>query len=87
MTALDCLKVNIKRLRLSQKMTQERVAMLANLSYKHYQSLEAGRIDNPTHLSIEKLARLFKIEYWKLFHPTIIPEPAIKKLKPKRIRH
>jgi transcriptional regulator with XRE-family HTH domain len=87
MTALDHLKANIKRLRLTQEMTQERVAMLTNLSYKYFQSLEAGRIDNPTYLSIEKLARLFKVEYWQLFHPAMFPEPKIKKLKPRRIRH
>jgi len=83
-TALNLLKANIKRLRLGQEMTQERVAMLANLSYKYYQSLEAGRIANPTYLSIERLARLFNVEHWKLFHPSLIPEPKIKKMKPRR---
>jgi transcriptional regulator with XRE-family HTH domain len=87
MTGMDCLRENIKRLRLGQEMTQERVAMHTNLSYKYYQSLEAGRIDNPTYLSIERLARLFKVEYWQLFHPTLFPEPAIKRLKPRRILH
>jgi len=83
MTALEHLKDNIKRLRLGQEMTQERVATLANLSYKYYQSLEAGRIANPTYLSVERLARVFGVEYWKLFHPSLIPEAKIKKMKPR----
>jgi len=82
-TALDLLKANIKRLRLGCEMTQERAAVLSNLSYKYYQSLEAGRIANPTYLSVERLARVFGVEHWKLFHPTAIPEAKIKKMKPR----
>lgn len=86
MTDMDCLRSNLKRLRLGQEMTQERVAMLTNLSYKYYQSLEAGRIDNPTYLSIERLARLFKVEYWQLFYPEMFPPPVIEKVKPRKVR-
>ncbi|WP_309400021.1 helix-turn-helix domain-containing protein [Cerasicoccus maritimus] len=59
----------LKSLRLSAKLTQEGVAEMASLSYKHYQSLEAGRKKDVKLSSLVQLARAFELEPWELLYP------------------
>ena len=59
----------LKSLRLSAGLTQEGVAELASISYKHYQSLEAGRKKDVKLTSLAQLAQAFELEPWELLSP------------------
>ena len=61
MTLLKCLQANLRRIRLSQKLTQAALAEKAAMEYKAFQALEAG-IANPTLKTLDKLARALKID-------------------------
>jgi transcriptional regulator with XRE-family HTH domain len=61
----------LKKLRESAGLTQEGVAERASLSYKHYQSLEAGRkkADGIKLSTLFNLAQAFELEPWELLYP------------------
>ncbi|TVP81335.1 MAG: XRE family transcriptional regulator [Puniceicoccaceae bacterium] len=59
----------LRNLRKATRLTQESVAERASLSYKHYQSLEAGRKKDVKLTSLVNLAQAFGLEPWELLHP------------------
>lgn len=69
---------NIKRLRERHGLTQERVAEIAGIDYKFYQSIETGRRPNVTLLTLDQIAGVYGL----LGHSLIssrIPRTAIQK--------
>lgn len=52
---------NIKRLRKSQKLSQERLARLANVANNTIIKIEAGKNKNPTLDTLKKISRVFNI--------------------------
>ena len=60
----------IRDLRKEAGLTQEQVAELAELTYKHYQSIEAGRRKHLWLDTVFKLAQAYDLEVWELFYPS-----------------
>lgn len=56
----------LKALRRKRKLTQEKLAGLADLEYKYIQRLEGKKPSSPTLNSLEKLANAFNISVSKL---------------------
>ena len=56
----------LKSLRRKKKLTQEKLAGLADLEYKYIQRLEGKKPSSPTLNSLEKLAKAFDISIPKL---------------------
>jgi len=86
-TPFDTLTIfaeNVRRLRLGQGLTQQAAAEKGQFSYNHYQALETAKLDGFTFSTIERLSRLFNVEVWKMFHPTAIARPGIKKIARKK---
>jgi len=52
---------NIKRLRKAKKLSQERLARLANVANNTIIKIEAGKNRNPTLDTIKKISRVFNI--------------------------
>ena len=63
------LRLNLKRLRKSQELTQERVAEKSGLDFRHYQRIETGKWPGLQLHTIEQLAKVFKVEVYELFMP------------------
>ena len=57
---------HLKVLRRKKKLTQEKLADLANLEYKYIQRLEGKKPSSPTLNSLEKIAKAFDISVSKL---------------------
>ena len=57
---------HLKALRRKNKLTQEKLAGLADLEYKYIQRLEGKKPSSPTLNSLEKLAKAFDISIPKL---------------------
>ena len=57
---------HLKALRRKNKLTQEKLAGLADLEYKYIQRLEGKKPSSPTLNSLEKLAKAFNISVSKL---------------------
>ena len=75
----------LRQLRESCELTQEAFAELADLRYKHYQSVETGRKQDIKISTLEKLAKALGLEPWQLLHPTL-PVPAVAESKAKYLR-
>ena len=56
----------LRALRRQKKLTQEKLAGLADLEYKYIQRLEGKKPSSPTLNSLEKLAKAFNINIPKL---------------------
>jgi transcriptional regulator with XRE-family HTH domain len=52
---------NIKKLRKQKKLSQEKLARLADISYNTIVKIEAGKANNPTYDTLSKLAGAFNI--------------------------
>lgn len=52
---------NVKKLRKQKKLSQEKLARLADVSYNTIIKIEAGKAVNPTFDTLTKLANTFKI--------------------------
>jgi transcriptional regulator with XRE-family HTH domain len=52
---------NVKKLRRQKKLSQEKLARLADISYNTVVKIEAGKADNPTFETLSKLADAFGI--------------------------
>jgi transcriptional regulator with XRE-family HTH domain len=59
------LALRLRELRRKRKYTQEKLAELSNLDYKHIQLLEGKKPCAPTLDTLEKLARAFNISISK----------------------
>jgi transcriptional regulator with XRE-family HTH domain len=69
-SALKNLRLNLRRLRKEQGLTQEEVAERAGLDYRHYQRIEVGKWPGLQLHTVEMLAKVFKVEVHELFRPT-----------------
>ncbi len=52
---------NVKKLRKQKKLSQEKLARLADISYNTVVKIEAGKAENPTFETLSKLADAFSI--------------------------
>jgi len=66
----------IRRLRELRGLTQEQFAEEAQISYKYYQAIEAGRKADPRLSTLERLAKAHGIDVWELLLPQM-PEQAV----------
>ena len=61
-------------------LTQERVAELAGIDYKFYQSIEAARRPNVTLSTLDQIAGVYGISGYNLISPrlprTTVPKPS-----------
>lgn len=69
MNALTNLRLNLRRLRKEQKLTQEQVAEKAGLDYRHYQRIEVGKWPGLQLHTVEALAKVLKVEVHELLRP------------------
>ena len=79
------LRRNLRSLRLTIGLSQQALSEHADLAYKYYQEIEAGRVSAIKLPTIEKLAKCLKVEPWMLLHPDIIPEVTVKKARAEKI--
>jgi transcriptional regulator with XRE-family HTH domain len=72
----------VKTIREALELSQEAFAERANLKYKHYQSVEAGRKSNIQLPTLEKLAKACGLELAELLDfrtdPVVLAEDRIK---------
>lgn len=76
----------IKRLRQTREnrgLTQEKLAEVAGLEYKHYQAVEAGRKLDLRLSTLVKLAKGLGLEPWELLHPA---DPVVAEAPAKYLR-
>jgi transcriptional regulator with XRE-family HTH domain len=66
---INLFRKRVKSLRTKEDLTQEEMAEKAGIEYKHYQSIEAGRVTNVTLKTIEKIAKALKIDAHLLIKP------------------
>jgi transcriptional regulator with XRE-family HTH domain len=59
----------IRRLRTDRGLTQEAFAEKAQISYKYYQAIEAGRKVDLRLSTLERLAKAHGLEVWELLLP------------------
>ena len=84
-TTINLLRRNLRSSRLSKDLSQQALAEHADLAYKYYQEIEAGRVSAIKLPTIEKLAKCLDVEPWMLLHPDIIPEVKGKKVRAEKI--
>ncbi|MEX2044167.1 MAG: helix-turn-helix domain-containing protein [Opitutus sp.] len=72
----------LRRLRLNRGLTQEAFAEQAQISYKYYQALEAGRKVDVRLSTLERLAKAHELEPWELLQPEL-PELAVAEVPAK----
>jgi len=65
-TALKCLQVNLKRLRLAQGLTQQVLAERASMDYKYFQRIESGSWPGLQLRTLDKLAKALKVDAFEL---------------------
>lgn len=82
MECLNNLRVNVRRLRLLQGFTQQRVADRAGIEYKYFQNIEAGRWPNLTLSTVQKIADALTVKPWEL----ICDPPSAERAQPVRKR-
>lgn len=66
---LDRINERIRQLREQRGLTQEAFAEEAQISYKYYQAIEAGRRIDLRLSTLERLARAHGLEVWELLLP------------------
>ncbi len=66
MECLDNLRANLRRLRLNQGFTQQKIAERAGIEYKYLQNIEAGRWPNLTLSTVQKIADALAVKPWEL---------------------
>lgn len=76
MRAAAILCSNIRRARLLRGWTQEVTAEKAGLPVRHFQDIETGRRPGIRLATIERIAKVMRLEVWELLQPGKIPEPA-----------
>jgi transcriptional regulator with XRE-family HTH domain len=69
MTAMQCIRANMKRLRVRQGLTQQSLAEKAGLDYNYLQKIESGRWGGLRVSTVETLALALEVEIWELFVP------------------
>ena len=76
MECLNNLRANLRRIRLDQGFTQQKLADRAGIEYKYLQNIEAGRWPNLTLLTLQKIADALQVKPWELLRD--IPAEAKK---------
>jgi transcriptional regulator with XRE-family HTH domain len=79
---IDNLRVNLRRIRLDQGLTQQGVAERAGIEYKYLQNIEAGRWPNLTLATVQKIADALGVKPWELIYDA----PEKEKKQPSRQR-
>jgi transcriptional regulator with XRE-family HTH domain len=78
----------LRQLRLHRGLTQEAFAEEAQISYKYYQAVDAGRKIDLRLSTLERLAKAHGKEVWELLLPPsqqpALAEPAMKKTRRKK---
>lgn len=74
MKAAAALCTNIRRVRLGLGWSQEATAERAGLAVRHFQDIEGGRRPGIRLATIERLAKVFRVEVWELLQPGRYPE-------------
>lgn len=78
----------LKQLRLHRKLTQEAFAEQAQISYKYYQAIEAGRKIDLRLSTVERLARAHGLAVWELLLPEApleaVAEPPVERSSRRR---
>lgn len=79
----------LRELRLHRGLSQEAFAEEAQISYKYYQALEAGRKVDLRLSTVERLARAHGLEVWELLvphaaAPAVAESPAKYRTLPRR---
>lgn len=69
MSAVELLRSNLRQLRAAHKLTQEQVAERAELTYRHYQDIEAAARPGLQLATVERLAKAFGIPVGELLSP------------------
>ena len=64
----DRFSKRLKELRKKKKLTQEKLAYLAEIDYKYIQRLEGKNPSSPTLNTLEKLAKAFKMSLSKFLN-------------------
>ncbi len=82
MECLNNLRVNVRRLRLLQGLTQQATADRAGIDGKYYQAIESGRWPNLKLSTVEKIADALAVKPWEL----ICDPPSGSKAQPARKR-
>ncbi|MBS0632039.1 MAG: helix-turn-helix transcriptional regulator [Verrucomicrobia bacterium] len=67
MSAIAILSKNLRRLRKEQGLTQEQLAERANVTYRHYQQIEAEARPGLQIATAERLAKALRVEIAELF--------------------
>jgi transcriptional regulator with XRE-family HTH domain len=62
------LMARVRELRKARGLTQEQFAERADIKYKHYQDMEAGRHVNFQFITVQKLANAFGLELYQLLN-------------------
>lgn len=70
-STLEQLLARIRELRTARGLTQESFAEHAQISYKYYQAIEAGRKPDLRLSTLERLARAHGLEVWELLMPDL----------------
>lgn len=87
---LDRLIDRIRQLREQRGLTQEAFAEEAQISYKYYQAIEAGRKVDLRLSTLERLAHAHNLEAWELLLPQMsaqaVAEAPAKYPKPRSPR-
>lgn len=79
---LERLTQRIRQLREQRGLTQEAFAEQAQISYKYYQAIEAGRRADLRLSTLERLAKAHHIEIWELLLPQM-PVGGVSETKAK----
>jgi transcriptional regulator with XRE-family HTH domain len=69
-------------------LTQEKLSEVTGLTYKHYQSVEAGRKPNVRITTLQRIAAAYGLEVWQLLNPEmsmqLVTEAPAKYTRPRR---
>jgi transcriptional regulator with XRE-family HTH domain len=69
--SIDILLRKLKALRLARGWTQEEFAERADVSYKYYQAVEAGRKRQLRLATVDRLAAAFGVAAWQILSPDL----------------
>jgi transcriptional regulator with XRE-family HTH domain len=74
-------KKRLRELRLARHWTQEKAAEACGISYKLFQFYELGVKDNPSLITLEKIAKGFALDVSELLAPSLPKTKPAKKKK------
>ena len=75
MKAVQVLCANIRRVRLARGWSQEATAERAGLTPRHFQDIETQRREGIRLATIERIAKVLRVQVWELLQSGRFPEP------------